>query len=72
MLDQYLSRPGVKPIHFRIASNVKENPRLPPGVRADDMPFTPVVTPPSEGDHDLSSDLGEGQNARAIFDLSEF
>ena len=36
------------------------------------MPLTPVVTPPSDGYHDLSSDLGEGENARAIFDISEF
>ena len=48
-LDRYLrqadqSRTGVMPIHFRI-SNIRENPRLPPGVRADDMPTTPVVTP---------------------------
>ena len=79
-LDQYLSRPdntsrlGVKPIHFRIAANVKDNPRLPPGVRVNDMPYELVIEqPPSEGDHDLSSGLeDQNGNPRSIFDLSDF
>ena len=70
-------RPGIPPVHVRLRRirnyYLKENLRLPPWVRADDVtPPIPVVTPPSDGYHDLSSDIGEGENARAIFDLNEF
>ena len=70
-----MSRNGVEPVHYRLRRirnyNLQQNLRLPPGVRADDVPIPPV-TPPSDGFHDFSSDLGEGENARAIFDLNEF
>ena len=70
-----MSRNGVEPVHYRLRRirnyNLQQNLRLPPGVRADDVPIPPV-TPPSDGYHDFSSDLGEGENARAIFDLNEF
>ena len=63
------------PVHNRLRRirnyNLQQNLRLPPGVRADDVPI-PDVTPPSDGYHDFSSDLREGENARAIFDLNEY
>ena len=67
-------RPGITPVHHRISRirRIVPNPRLPPGVRTDDMPEEIDVEPPSEGVHDLSSDLGEGPNRRALFDISEF
>ena len=67
-------RPGIAPVHHRISriKRIVPNPRLPPGVRTDDMPEEIDVEPPSEGVHDLSSDLGEGPNRRAIFNFSEF
>ena len=71
-------RPGIKPTHFRIKSNwnnIKENPRLAPGVRVNDMPFEPVIQEPSsDGYHDLSSDIGDSArgNTREIFDMDLF
>ena len=70
-------RPGLPHVHVRLRRirnyNLQENLRLPPGVRADDItPPIPVVTPHSDGYHDFSSDIGEGENSRAIFDLNEY
>ena len=63
------------PVHYRLRRirnyNLQQNLRLSPCVRTDDVPI-PDVTPPSDGYHDFSSDLREGENARAIFDLNEF
>ena len=53
------------------------NPRLPPGVRANDvkMPDMPDINEPDDlpsyGEHDYSSDLGEGDNHRPILDINE-
>ena len=70
-----MSRNGALPIHTRhrrIINILKEsNTRLPPGFRCDDI-TNPTVIPPSDGYHDYSSDLGEGENARAILDLNDF
>ena len=70
-----MSRNGVQPTHIRyrrIRNILQEsNTRLPPGVRCEDV-NTPTVIPPSDGYHDYSSDLGEGENAREILDLNDF
>ena len=70
-----MSRNGAQPVHYRLRRirnyNLQQNLRLAPGVRADDVPI-PSVTPPIDGDHDFSSELREGENAHAIFDLNEF
>ena len=49
----------------------RHNPRLPPGVRAEDVRIPPTSIP-SDEHHDYSSDLGEGENRRGIIDLQEY
>ena len=70
-----MSRNGIQPRHIRyrrIRNILQEsNTRLPPGVRCEDI-NTPSVILPSDGYHDYSSDLGEGENARQILDLNDF
>ena len=70
-----MSRNGVSPRHtiYRRIRNIlqESNTKLPPGVRCEDV-NTPSVIPPSDGYHEYSSDLGEGENARAILDLNDF